>query len=230
MKTTGLCHSRCYILLYDVYSPLLVPVGVVGGPSPLLLPGGGVADPHDLHPCVPAPQGAAINGHKIASKMALPSTRAARHADGYSVTAAPCTSGAMAGIPSQLHHALPEQWRGFRHSYCTPWTFGAMAGIQSQLHHALPEQWRGFRHSCTMHFRSNGGDSVRAAPCTSEMVGISSQLHHFCRKSSTFHITTMKHLRWKLSLQWQGRVSATMTGVFPVHLCCFRQNERRVSA
>ena len=101
-----------------MYSPLLVPVGVVGGPSPLLLPGGGVADPHDLHPCVPAPQGAAINGHKIASKMALPSTRAARHADGYSVTAAPCTSGAMAGIPSQLHHALPEQWWGFRQS-CT---------------------------------------------------------------------------------------------------------------
>ena len=119
MKTTGLCHSRFYILLYDVYSPLLVPVGVVGGPSPLLLPGGGVPDPHDLHPCVPAPQGAAINGHKIASKMALPSTRAARHADGYSVTAAPCTSGALVGTPSQLHHAHPEHWRRFLHNYIT---------------------------------------------------------------------------------------------------------------
>ena len=160
MKTTGLCHSRCYILLYDVYSPLLVPVGVVGGPSPLLLPGGGVADPHDLHPCVPAPQGAAINGHKIASKMALPSTRAAR-------------------IPSQLHHALPEQWRGFRHSYTMHFRSNGGDSVTATVHHELSEQWRGFSHSCTMHFRSSGGDSVTAAPCTSGvMVGIPSELHH----------------------------------------------------
>ena len=213
MKTTGLCHSRCYILLYDVYSPLLVPVGVVGGPSPLLLPGGGVADPHDLHPCVPAPQGAAINGHKIASKMALPSTRAARHADGYSVTAAPCTSGAMAGIPSQLHHALPEQWRGFRHSYtmnfrsnggdsvtAAPCTSGAMAGIPSQLHHALSEQWWGFRQSCTMHFR-NGGDFFT-------ITSLLSQKQHFSHHNN--EAPSMKTF-------------VTMTGA------CFRHYDRRIS-
>ena len=109
-------------------------------------------------------------------------------------------------IPSQLHHALPEQWRGFRHSYTMHFRSNGGDSVTATVHHELSEQWRGFSHSCTMHFRSSGGDSVTAAPCTfGAMVGIPSELHHALPKWWGFlhnYITSVAKAALFTSQQW----------------------------